>query len=134
MSVVGELEAGLAHYPLLLTVEEVAEVLRISRAHAYALARRYEASDGMEGVPVLRVGNCLRVPRWALIELLGTGRLVRLRDAVDRDHHDDEDSKLQAATINRADRSQRRSSVVSIDRAARRDSPAAEQLALLESD
>ena len=50
MSVVGELEAALAHFPLLLTVEEAAGVLRISRAHAYELARRYEASDGTEGM------------------------------------------------------------------------------------
>ena len=84
MSVVGELESALAHYPVLLTVEEAAGVLRIRRAHAYELARRHEASAGTEGIPVLRVGNCLRVPRWSLIELLSTGRLVCLRDAVGR--------------------------------------------------
>ncbi len=130
MSVVGELEAALAHYPLLLTVEEAAGVLRISRAHAYELARRYEASDGTEGIPVLRVGNCLRVPRWALIELLSTGRLVRLRDAVDRDQLDDEVLDAPPLKIRRARRSSRQSSVVSIDRSTR----AAEQLALLPSD
>ena len=130
MSVVGELEAALAHYPLLLTVEEAAGVLRISRAHAYELARRYEASDGTEGIPVLRVGNCLRVPRWALIELLSTGRLVRLRDAVDRDQLVDEGLDAPPLKIRRARRSSRQSSVISIDRSA----AAAEQLALLPSD
>ena len=130
MSAVGELEAALAHYPLLLTVEEAAGVLRISRAHAYELARRYEASDGTEGIPVLRVGNCLRVPRWALIELLSTGRLVRLRDAVDRDQLDDEVLDAPPLKIRRARRSSRQSSVVSIDRSPR----AADQLALLPSD
>jgi Helix-turn-helix domain len=130
MSVAGELEAALAHYPLLLTVEEAAGVLRISRAHAYELARRYEASAGTEGIPVLRVGNCLRVPRWALIELLSTGRLVRLRDAVDRDQLDDEVLDAPPLKIRRARRSSRQSSVVSIDRSTR----AADQLALLPSD
>jgi hypothetical protein len=106
MSAVGELEAALADYPLLLTVDEAAGVLRISRAHAYELARRYEASDGIEGIPVLRVGSCLRVPRWTLVELLGTGRLVRLRDAVERDEcvDDDRDKKV---TIRRPQRRQR---------------------------
>ena len=129
MSAVGELEAGLAHYPLLLTVEEAAGVLRVSRAHAYELARRYEASDGMEGISVLRVGNCLRVPRWALIEMLSTGRLVRLCDAVDRDQLADEGPDAPPLKIRRARRSSRQSSVSSIDRSPR----SAEQLALLPS-
>jgi hypothetical protein len=33
-------------------------------------------------MPVIRVGGCLRVPRWALLELALTGRVVRLCDAV----------------------------------------------------
>jgi hypothetical protein len=31
-------------------------------------------------MPVLRFGSCIRVPRWALAELLTTGRVVRLAD------------------------------------------------------
>jgi hypothetical protein len=130
MSADGELEAWLAEYPLLLTVEEAAGVLRVSRAHAYELARRYEASDGIEGIPVLRVGNCLRVPRWALIELLSTGRLVRLRDGVDRDRLVDDDRDAPVLKIRRARRPSRQSSVSSIERSPR----SAEQLALLPSD
>ena len=130
MSVVGELEAALAHYPLLLTAEEAAAILRVSRAHAYELARRYEASDGTEGIPVLRVGNCLRVPRWALIELLSTGRLVRLRDAVDRDQLVDEGLDAPPLKIRRTRHASHQSSVISIDRRQR----AAEQLTLLQSD
>jgi hypothetical protein len=130
MSVVGELGAGLAHYPLLLTIEEAAGVLRVSRAHAYELARRYEASDGTDGIPVLRVGNCLRVPRWALIELLSTGRLVRLRDAVDRDELGDEGADAPPLKIRRPRRSSRQSSVIGIERSAR----AADQLVLLPPD
>ncbi len=60
------------------TVEEAAQILRIGRSLAYALARRYLATDGREGLPVLRVGSCLRVPAWALLELVRTGRVVRL--------------------------------------------------------
>jgi hypothetical protein len=57
--------------PDLLTVEEAARVLRIGRTSAYALARRYLATGGAEGVPVLRVGHLLRVPRCGLEQLLG---------------------------------------------------------------
>lgn len=62
----------------LLTVEEAAQVLRIGRSLAYNLARRYEASDGTEGLPVIRFGTCLRVPRWALMQLAHDGRVVKL--------------------------------------------------------
>ena len=57
--------------PDLLTVEEAARVLRIGRTSAYALARRYLATAGAEGVPVLRIGHLLRVPRCGLEELVG---------------------------------------------------------------
>jgi len=64
----------------LLTIDEAASVLRIGRSLAYDLARQYEASEGRAGLPVLRLGSCLRVPRWALAELVATGRVVRLVD------------------------------------------------------
>lgn len=79
MSAVGDLvstpDDGL---PLVLAVEEAAEVLRIGRTLAYALAKRYEATGGVEGLPVIRLGGCLRVPRWALLELALNGRTVAL--------------------------------------------------------
>ena len=65
----------------LLTIEEAARVLRIGRSLAYHLAHEYEASSGISGLPVIRVGGCLRVPRWALLELAMSGRVVRLCDA-----------------------------------------------------
>jgi hypothetical protein len=66
----------------LLTVDEAAGVLRIGRSLAYQLAREYDATGGLSGLPVIRLGGCLRVPRWALLELALTGRVVRLCDAV----------------------------------------------------
>jgi len=68
----------LAALPALLTVEEAARLLRIGRTLAYRLARRYEATGGLKGLPVIRFGSCFRVPRWALIELITTGRVVQL--------------------------------------------------------
>lgn len=69
-----------AELPLLLTVEEAAAVLRIGRTLAYSLAHRYEESGGVAGLPVIRLGSCLRVPRWALLELACTGRVVALSE------------------------------------------------------
>ena len=66
----------------LLTIEEAGRVLRVGRSLAYQLAGEYEASGGLSGLPVIRLGGCLRVPRWALLELALTGRVVRLCDAV----------------------------------------------------
>jgi hypothetical protein len=71
---------GLPPNPL-LTMEEAAGVLRIGRSLAYQLAAEYIASGGLSGLAVIRVGGCLRVPRWALLELALTGRVVRLCDA-----------------------------------------------------
>jgi Helix-turn-helix domain len=62
----------------LLTIEEAARYLGISRSLAYALAAEYLDSGGAAGVPVIRFGTCLRVPRWALVELATTGNVVRL--------------------------------------------------------
>jgi len=39
--------------PDILTIDEVATFLRISRALAYELARRYRETGGREGLPTL---------------------------------------------------------------------------------
>lgn len=49
-----------------LTVEQAAEVLGISRNTAYLATKRYRKTKGMEGLPVIKVGGCLRVPKAAL--------------------------------------------------------------------
>ena len=52
--------------PDFLTVEEAAAVLRIGRTAAYALSRQFLATDGASGLPVLRIGKQMRVPRARL--------------------------------------------------------------------
>jgi excisionase family DNA binding protein len=59
----------LDEYGEVLTVEEAAKVLRISRSSAYELARRWR-SDNPTGLPVIQLGRFLRVPRSALEEML----------------------------------------------------------------
>jgi hypothetical protein len=53
-----------------LTIEEAAGILRISRNAAYALAREWRATGGRSGLPCIVLGRCLRVPRSALLQLL----------------------------------------------------------------
>lgn len=64
----------------LLTIKEAAAEMRICLSHAYELAHEY-LNSGTSGLPVLRFGTCMRVPRWALDVLITTGRVVRLADA-----------------------------------------------------
>ena len=49
---------------------------RIGRTLADQLARGYRDTAGQEGIPVMNAGSTLRVPRWALLELVRTGRVV----------------------------------------------------------
>lgn len=65
----------------LLTIKEAAAEMRVCLSHAYELAHEYLNSGGTAGLPVLRFGTCMRVPRWALDVLITTGRVVRLADA-----------------------------------------------------
>ena len=50
---------------LILTIDEAAGVLRISRQSAYEAARRGE-------IPTIRLGRRILVPRRALEKLIGT--------------------------------------------------------------
>ena len=75
------IDVDVAPEALVLTVEEAAQILRIGRTFAYQQARRYLTTGGVAGIPVVQIGALLRVPRWALLELALTGRLVRLCDA-----------------------------------------------------
>jgi hypothetical protein len=57
--------------PDLFTITEAAVVLRIGRTTACELARRDLATGGGEGLDVIRVGGQLRVPRVALVRMIG---------------------------------------------------------------
>lgn len=61
-----------------LTVEEAADVLRIGRGTAYALARRFRETGGREGLPVIVLGRSLRVPRAGLERLLNGDAVLAL--------------------------------------------------------
>ncbi|MCP4380633.1 MAG: helix-turn-helix domain-containing protein [Hyphomicrobiales bacterium] len=54
--------------PDMLRVDEAAEVLRISRSRAYDEVAVYQRSGGLEGLPSIRIGRSLRVPKRALLE------------------------------------------------------------------
>ena len=54
-----------------LTIDEAAAILRISRNAAYAAARQWRATDGEHGLPCIEIGRTLRVPRADLNRLLG---------------------------------------------------------------
>lgn len=56
--------------PALLTVLEAAAILRIGRTTAYQLAHEYRRTNGASGLPVVRVGKQLRVPRDRLRHLI----------------------------------------------------------------
>lgn len=55
--------------PKVLTVTEAANLLRIGRSTAYEAANRYLAGDP-DGLPVIRIGRCLRVPVKLIAELI----------------------------------------------------------------
>jgi len=54
-----------------LTIDEAAVILRISRNAAYAAAREWRATGGKTGIPCIEIGRTLRVPRADLDRLLG---------------------------------------------------------------
>ena len=54
-----------------LTIDEAATILRISRNAAYAAARQWRATGGETGLPCIEIGRTLRVPRADLDRLLG---------------------------------------------------------------
>ncbi len=58
-------------WPDFLRVEQAARILQIGRTVAYAQAREYLATDGAVGLPVIRIGKQLRVPRVLLEQWLG---------------------------------------------------------------
>jgi len=57
--------------PIMLTVEEAAAVLRVSRTSAYKLAALHRQTKGAAGLPHLRLGGRLLVRRVDLARIVG---------------------------------------------------------------
>ncbi len=93
--------------PLMLTVKDAARVLGIGRSHVYNLTKLYFASGGVEGLPVIRLGDLLRVPKAALHERVTTGQIVQLiPKRVDDATENATASRKTSRTGRRTDRSQ----------------------------
>ena len=88
--------------PLLLTVAEAARLLRISRSKAYEMAKAYTVSGGTTGLSVLRLGDLLRVPRFALHEFVTTGHIVQLMPQPEQHATDDVSLSRKPARTRRA--------------------------------
>jgi excisionase family DNA binding protein len=54
--------------PDMLRVDEAAAVLRISRSRAYDEVAAFQRTGGTEGLPSIRIGRTLRIPKRALLE------------------------------------------------------------------
>ncbi|MGH8983941.1 MAG: helix-turn-helix domain-containing protein [Acidimicrobiia bacterium] len=68
----------------LFTVTEAARYLRVGRTKAYLMTQEWRATGGRSGLPVVDLGNVLRVPRRALEEMIGA-ELTDSAPAIERD-------------------------------------------------
>ena len=59
--------------PALLRVREAAPMLGISRSAAYELANAWLATDGRTGLPAVRLGRSIRIPRAVIERLAAVG-------------------------------------------------------------
>lgn len=71
--------------PTVLTVTEVMDLLRIGRTKAYEQARLFLDTDGVDGLPCVRVGDSIRFPRHAIEALLGQPIPWPITDTTDTD-------------------------------------------------
>lgn len=62
---------SLAELPLMLTVSEAADLLRISRTTAYKLVELNRSTSGRAGLPHVRLGGRVFVRRVDLAEIVG---------------------------------------------------------------
>jgi excisionase family DNA binding protein len=56
-----------------LRVREAAVILGISRSATYELANVWLATDGQTGLPAVRMGRCILIPRTAIDRLASVG-------------------------------------------------------------
>jgi len=73
------------HPPMVLTITEVMDLLRIGRTKAYEQARLFLDTDGADGLPCVRVGDSIRFPRCAIEALLGQPIPWPINDPTDAD-------------------------------------------------
>lgn len=57
--------------PPFLRIEQVQELTQLGRSQLYEQTKRWRASGGKEGIPVVRFGRCLRIPTAALLKMAG---------------------------------------------------------------
>jgi len=70
-SPVHDFAVDLGGLPLMLTVAEAAQVLRVSRTTAYRLVQEHHASGGASGLPHVRLGSRVFVRRVDLAAIVG---------------------------------------------------------------
>lgn len=68
-----------------LTVDEAAVLLRVSRNSVYSAARQWRATGGKEGLPCIEIGRSVRIPQDALRLLLRGSPLPGAEDLDDLD-------------------------------------------------
>jgi hypothetical protein len=59
----GSCEMDIEALPYMLRVDEAAALLRISRSRAYEEVGVFQRTHGADGLPSIRIGRCLRVPK-----------------------------------------------------------------------
>ncbi|MCU1497586.1 MAG: DNA-binding protein [Acidimicrobiales bacterium] len=55
--------------PPFLRVDQAQELTQLGRTQVYEQTRRFLDTDGREGIPVVRFGRSLRIPKAALLRL-----------------------------------------------------------------
>jgi hypothetical protein len=55
--------------PPVLRIEQAQELTQLGRSQLYEQTKRWRATGGKEGIPVVRFGRCLRIPTAALLRL-----------------------------------------------------------------
>ncbi len=59
--------------PAFLRVREAAAILGISKSATYELANAWLATDGQAGLPAVRMGRSILIPRTAIDRLAAVG-------------------------------------------------------------
>ena len=55
--------------PPFLRIEQAQELTQLGRSQLYEQTKRWRATGGKEGIPVVQFGRCLRIPTAALLRL-----------------------------------------------------------------